>query len=160
MTQTPERKFKEYRYLYVHVRDIHSEEDYLKIRQTKLKGLKWFCDRCECWFVSEAVHKAIECRKYREMAGIDEPDALQWSKPEGKVTNGKFTVKGKGKQGLKSITNVVNEGEHDEEGRIIPVDDKEADGRDFPCPECDFVFLRNVFQIFTIQNFHAESGRR
>ena len=77
---TLRRKFKEYRYLYVHVRDIHSQEDYLKIRQTKLKGLNWFCDRCECYFASEANHKAIECRKYREMAGIDEPDDLQWPK--------------------------------------------------------------------------------
>ena len=75
-----QRKFKEYRYLYVHVRDIHSQEDYLKIRQTKLKGLNWFCDRCECYFASEANHKAIECRKYREMAGFDEPDDLQWPK--------------------------------------------------------------------------------
>ena len=77
------------------------------------------------------------------MAGIDEPDALQWPKDEGKVNNGKFAVKGK----PKSDKNERTEDGHDEEGRIIPVEDKEDDGRNFPCPKCDFVFLRHAFQI-------------
>ena len=80
------------------------------------------------------------------MAGIDEPDALQWPKDEGKVNNGKFAVKGK----PKSDQNERTESGHDEEGRIIPVEDKEDDGRNFPCPKCDFVFLRQAFQMLPV----------
>ena len=40
------------------------------------------------------------------------------------------------------------EGEFDEEGRMVVADDKEDDARKFPCPECGFVFLRKVFTIF------------
>ena len=42
------------------------------------------------------------------------------------------------------------EGGFDEEGRIVVADDKKDDNRKFPCPECDFVFLRKVFSILII----------
>ena len=60
------------------------------------------------------------------------------------MINGKFAVKG-----VKVKSNESKEkGEFDEEGRMVVADDKEDDARKFPCPECDFIFLRKVFKIF------------
>ena len=99
------------------------------------------------------------------MAGIDEPDDLQWPKErckrlkiaenalcnrfkplikvEGRVNNGKFAVKAVKAKSTES----KEQGDFDEEGRMVVADDKEDDARKFPCPECDFVFLRKVFTI-------------
>ena len=65
-------------------------------------------------------------------------------KVEGRVNNGKFAVKATKAKSTES----KEQGDFDEEGRMVVADDKEDDARKFPCPECDFVFLRKVFPIF------------
>ena len=85
----------------------------------------------------------------------DAPPFTYWNrfeplkKIEGRVNNGKFAVKA-----AKAKSNESNqESGFDEEGRMIVAEDEKDDARKFPCPECDFVFLRNVFFNFRLKQF-------